>query len=103
MIDARPQAPSWSWVDDARSATINTIRRLGHFARAFVHDMPAGMQVGAALLVVLASLTEGVGLALLVPLIALIGDTAASHGRVASFAARVLGGFGLPLSLPVLI
>src|SRR5262249_39394015 len=56
----------------------------------------------AGALALLASLTEGLGLTLLAPLIGLLGD-GRSQGAFAIQAARLLAAFGLPLSLPVLI
>src|SRR5437588_12689061 len=98
-----PAAPRTDAAGRRPAGARDTARRVRDFALAFVQAMPAGTQIGAALLVVLTSLTEGIGLALLVPLVALIGETATSQGQIAGFAARALAAFGLPLSLQVLI
>ncbi len=92
--------------DDA-SATARppgeAVRVLGRFARTFAGSVPGRTQAGAALLVLAAGLTEGVGLALLAPLVALIGDGKTLAGPITDALTRVLGVVGLPLSLPVLI
>ena len=75
---------------------------LAQFARMFSRSVTPRAQLLAALLSVAASLTEGVGLALLAPLIAMLG-AAAPSGPASRKLADALGAVGLPLSLPVLI
>ncbi len=75
---------------------------LARFARMFSRSVTSRAQLLAALLSVAASLTEGVGLALLAPLIAMLG-AAAPSGPASRKLADALGAVGLPLSLPVLI
>src|SRR5215467_2483780 len=75
-------------------------RRLSAFAREFARNVPPRRLAGSALLVVLGAASEGIGLLLLVPLIALLGDSPASIGASAE---RAFASLGLPLSLPVLL
>lgn len=75
---------------------------LARLAHMFFHSVARRTQVLAALLSVLASLTEGIGLALLAPLIAMFG-AAAPAGSASRRLADALAAMGLPLSLPVLI
>jgi len=79
------------------------VRRLSAFAREFAHNVPPRRLAGSALLVVLGAASEGIGLFLLVPLIALLGDSPASVGGIGSSAQRAFASLGLPLSLPVLL
>src|ERR1700722_5188348 len=74
------------------------VRLAGMFFRLTAHRA----QLLAALLSVAASLTEGVGLALLAPLLAMLG-AAGPIGPASRRLADVLGAVGLPLSLPVLV
>ena len=78
------------------------IRRVRRFALDFYHCVPRPTLWRAAALALLASLTEGIGLTLLAPLIALLGS-GRPQSTLAANAARFLSTFGLPLSLPVLI
>ena len=72
---------------------------IGEFARAI-----GPRRLGAAaLLVLLAGATEGLGLALLAPLIEILGDAAGATGRIGAIVRQVLGACGLPVSLPVLL
>src|SRR5262249_17449866 len=70
--------------------------------RTFSNSVSPGAQLITALLSIAASLTEGVGLALLAPLIGMLG-AASSSGSMSRALADALAAFGLPLSLPLLI
>ena len=76
--------------------------RLTNFALLFFGSVPARSQVMAALYVLAVSLTEGAGIALLAPLLALLADQGESSWIQAGVA-RVFTGAGLPLNLPVLL
>ena len=102
-MDARTEAASATEHAPLNGARRDTARRLGAFARTFVRSTPVRKQAAAALLVVGASLTEGVGLALLAPLIALIGNSGKPGGAIGEVTTRALESIGLPVSLPPLI
>jgi len=76
--------------------------RLKTFLRAFAGSVPVTLQLGALFLMLGASLTEGVGIALLGPLVALLGDRANS-GPMGEAAASLLHALGLELNLPLVI
>ena len=91
---------------DAAAATSDlpggrSIDRLARFACLFAGSIPLRAQLGALLLVVGASLTEGVGITLLAPLLALLSDstTNAAPARMA----ELLNAVGLPVSLPLVL
>jgi ATP-binding cassette subfamily C protein len=73
------------------------------FVREFVQCVGAGGLTAAMLLVFLAAATEGVGLALLVPLVAVLGDRGGAMGRLGAAVQHALGVIGLPVSLPILL
>ena len=79
------------------------MRRLGAFAREFARNVPPSRLAGGALLVLLGAASEGIGLLLLVPLVALLGASPSSVGGIGAGAQRVFAGLGLTLSLPVLL
>jgi len=79
------------------------LARLGEFARAFVDAIGMPRLAGAGLLVLISAATEGIGLTLLVPLVALLGDVAADSGRIAGAVGAAFAAAGLPLSLPALL
>lgn len=78
-------------------------QRLRGFAREFARSVPPSRLGGSAVLVLLGAASEGIGLLLLVPLIALLGDSPSGVGWIGGGAQRVFAGLGLPLSLPVLL
>ena len=93
-------------------ATVATVGTLGArlmaqglyaFAREFARNVPPGGFGGSALLVLLGAATEGIGLLLLVPLIALLGESPSSVSWIGGGAQRVFADFGLTLSLPALL
>ena len=90
---------------DAGEAALrpDTARRLATFARIFVRSTPVRAQATAALLIIGAGLTEGIGLALLAPLIALIGSSGKPAGAIGEITTRALESVGLPVSLATLI
>ncbi|HEY1506272.1 MAG TPA: ABC transporter ATP-binding protein [Stellaceae bacterium] len=95
MIESRATAGS--------PGTRYIAQRLGAFAREFARDVSPSGLAGGALLVVLGAASEGIGLILLVPLIALLGDSSSSVGWVGTGVQRLFSSLGLPLSLPVLL
>jgi ATP-binding cassette, subfamily C, bacterial len=74
-------------------------RQLTSYLATFARLVPRSQLVAGTALVLAAALTDGIGLALLVPLIAVI--TASGSGR--GMAARIFGAVGLLPSLPVLL
>jgi ATP-binding cassette subfamily C protein len=82
---------------------INILRQLRAFARKFVQSTERSALTAAVLLVLLAGATEGVGLALLVPLIGLLGEPANESGILATVARRGLEKVGLSLSIPAVV
>jgi len=75
---------------------------LVRLARMFFRSISPRAQMVAVLLSVGASLTEGIGLALLAPLIGILGPPA-PRGSINRTLADALAALGLPLSLPILI
>jgi ATP-binding cassette subfamily C protein len=73
---------------------------LAHYIRTLVGAMPRKFAVAIAL-TALGTVTEGVGLLVLVPLLSLIGVDVlqGTVGRVAAWVARAFGWLGLPLNL----
>jgi ATP-binding cassette, subfamily C, bacterial len=102
-MDARTEAASATEHDPLHGTQRDTARRLGAFARTFVRSTPVRKQAAAALLVVGAGITEGMGLALLAPLIALIGSSGKPGGAIGEITTRALQSVGLPVSLSTLI
>ena len=78
------------------------IAMLGGFGGSVYNSIPRWTLAKAGLLSVVASLTEGLGLTLLAPLVGLLGN-GKSQSTIAVVASRFLATLGLPLSLPVLI
>ena len=79
------------------------LARLRGFARAFLDAVGISRVVGAALLVLMSAATEGIGIALLVPLVDLLDRADGEGGRVAAMVRAVFTAAGMPLSLPVLL
>jgi ATP-binding cassette, subfamily C, bacterial len=78
-------------------------RTLTAFAREFSRSVsPSRLGLGT-LLLLLGAASEGIGLLLLVPLVALLGDSPSSTGWIGAAARRVFASVGLPLSLPVVL
>jgi ATP-binding cassette, subfamily C, bacterial len=75
---------------------------LAKLARMLSNSVSPGVQVVTGLLSIAASLTEGISLALLAPLIGMLG-AAQPSGSISRSLADTLTAFGLPLSLPLLI
>jgi ATP-binding cassette subfamily C protein len=75
------------------------VRSLFVFVRELVRFVKGGELAAAMFLVLLAAATEGVGLALLVPLVQALGDRGATIGRLGAAVQRALGAIGLPVSL----
>jgi ATP-binding cassette, subfamily C, bacterial len=72
------------------------------FARSFADAVPVQRQLLASFLVLLASLTEGIGVALLAPLLALLAEDGQS-GWIGAAVARAFAAVGLAPSLPTLL
>ena len=92
-----PQAPAPMTPDGGHS-----IGRLASYVRLLTGTVPRRTQAGGLALVLGASLTEGISISLLGPLLALLG-TPAGGGEARDIAARVLLAGGLPLALPTII
>src|SRR5271165_753581 len=78
-------------------------RTLIVFVHEFVRCVGAGEVAAAMVLVLLAAMTEGVGLVLLVPIIEVLGDRGGTMGRLGEAVQHALGAIGLPVSLPILL
>ena len=65
--------------------------------------VPARRQVLAALLMLAASFTEGIGLALLAPLVGLLGAGGNASGPLSALVSRAFAAFGLRVSLPIVV
>lgn len=79
------------------------INRFSAFAREFARCIgPRGLLLGG-LLALVAAATEGIGLALLAPLVALLSESSGSAGWIGRTVRRSLDAVGLPLSFPVLL
>jgi ATP-binding cassette subfamily C protein len=78
------------------------IAMLGGFAGSIYNSISHWTLAKACFLSVVAGLTEGLSLTLLVPLVGLLGD-GKPQSTIAATTARFLTSLGLPLSLPVLI
>jgi ATP-binding cassette subfamily C protein len=89
-------------VETSAKRQVSMLGGVRRFALGFYRSVPRRTLIWAGVLALAASLTEGVGLTLLAPLIGLLGD-GRPQGAIAAQAARLLGAVGLPLSLPVLI
>jgi ATP-binding cassette subfamily C protein len=77
--------------------------KLVSFAREFVHSIGAGEIALASVLVLLAGAMEGIGLALLAPLVDLLNDSSSGTSRIGAATRQVLSNFNVPLSLPILL
>jgi ATP-binding cassette subfamily C protein len=84
-------------------SAVNSIGQLAGFVRSFTSSVPRPLQVGGLLLVLCASLTEGLSISLLGPLLGLLGDPSGSTGPARDSAGRLLHAIGLHLSLPVIL
>ncbi len=78
-------------------------RTLIVFVREFARCVGAGELAAAMVLVLLAAMTEGVGLVLLVPIIEVLRDRGGTMGRLGEAVQHALGAIGLPVSLPILL
>jgi hypothetical protein len=92
-----PQAPAPMTSDGGHS-----IGRLMSFVRLLTGTVLRRTQAGGLALVLGASLTEGISVSLLGPLLALLGAPAGG-GEARDIAARMLHAAGLPLALPPII
>ena len=87
--------------DDARvTGAASARRQLSAYLLVFVRAVPRARIAGGIALVLAGALTEGIGLALLVPIVAFFDGSAP---RSAGMAQRLFAAVGLPLSLPVLV
>jgi ATP-binding cassette subfamily C protein len=83
------------------SSSIAPERLIIDFVREFVRCVTTDKLAVALLLVLLAAMTEGVGLALLVPLVESFGDHG-NTGRLGEIVRSTLGTIGLPITLATL-
>ena len=77
--------------------------RLWAFACELVRRTGSAWLLLGTLLVLLSAATEGISLALLAPLVAILSEGTASAGWIGRAARDTLGALGLPLSLPALL
>jgi ATP-binding cassette, subfamily C, bacterial len=80
-----------------------SIGRLASFVRLFTSSVPPSQQIGGLVLVLGASLTEGISISLLGPLLGLIGDPSNRAGSAPDAAGRLMHAIGLRLSLPIIL
>jgi ATP-binding cassette, subfamily C, bacterial len=80
-----------------------SIGLLASFVRLFTGSVSRRQQISGLILVIGASLTEGVSISLLGPLVALMGERTSSAGPARNVAARLLYAVGLNLSLPLIL
>jgi ATP-binding cassette, subfamily C, bacterial len=73
------------------------------FVRLFTSSVPPSLQIGGLVLVLGASLTEGISISLLGPLLGLIGDPSNRAGSAPDAAGRLMHAIGLRLSLPIIL
>ena len=84
------------------SIDTHAVARLASFARAFARSYPLRRRLAASFLMVGAGLTEGVGLALLAPLVALVSERT-QPGTASGSPASFLRTLGLDPTLPIVI
>jgi ATP-binding cassette subfamily C protein len=84
------------------SIDTHAVARLASFARAFARSVPLRRRLAASFLMVGAGLTEGVGLALLAPLVALVSERT-QPGTASGSPASFLRTLGLDPTLPIVI
>src|SRR5690348_16333396 len=101
--EAAPTGADTSGFAPVPATRVMVLRRLMAFVANFVrHTGRTQLVVGAAL-VLLAAASEGVGLALLAPLVALLGESAGAGGWIGTVTREALGALGLPLSFAPLL
>jgi ATP-binding cassette, subfamily C, bacterial len=81
----------------------DAIGRLANFIRLFLSSVPASLLLGGLLVGLGASLTEGISISLLGPLLGLLGADGAATGPLGSVATRLQDAIGLHISLPDVI
>jgi ATP-binding cassette, subfamily C, bacterial len=81
----------------------DSISRLASFIRLFSSSVPRRRQISRLILVIGTSLTEGISISLLGPLLALTGERTSSVGPVGNMATRLLKAVGLNFSLPLIL
>jgi ATP-binding cassette, subfamily C, bacterial len=81
----------------------HSVGRLASFVRLFASSVPGRLQIGGLVLALGASLTEGISISLLGPLLGLIGEPSRSAGPARDAAGRLLHTIGLHLSLPIIL
>ncbi len=81
----------------------HSIGRLASFVRLFSSSVPRRQQISGLVLVIGASLTEGISISLLGPLLALTGERTNSVGPAGNAAARLLHAINLNFSLPLIL
>ena len=81
----------------------HSIGLLASFVRLFTGSVSRRQQISGVILVIGASLTEGVSISLLGPLLAFMDERTSSAGPARNVAARLLHAVGLNLSLPLIL
>ena len=79
------------------------IGRLLSLVHLFTCTVPARLQISGLVLMIGASLTEGISISLLGPLLALVGDHPVGAGVARDVTEHVLHAFGLNLTLPIIL
>lgn len=104
-VDAGPRATSDVSASNSAedgSEKLVVFRHLIAFAREFAHCSGRTGLALAALLVLLTGATEGISLALLVPLIGLLGEPGGTTGTLTTMMRQGFATVGLSLSLPAI-
>ena len=78
-------------------------RRFIVFVREFTQCVRPAALAAALVLVLLSAATEGIGLALLLPLVQSFGDSGQVIGGLGFAVRQALSTVGLPVSLPILL
>jgi len=81
----------------------HSIGLLASFVRLFTGSVSRRQQISGVILVIGASLTEGVSISLLGPLLAFMDERTSSAGPARNVASRLLHAVGLNLSLPLIL
>ncbi|MGA3310995.1 MAG: ABC transporter ATP-binding protein [Xanthobacteraceae bacterium] len=81
----------------------HSIGQLASFVRLFSSSVPRRLQISGLVLAIGASLTEGISISLLGPLLALTGERTSSVGPAGNAAARLLHAVSLNFSLPLIL
>ena len=101
--EAEPTRASTSGSAPVPATRVMVLRRLMTFVAEFVRRTGRAQLIVGAALVLLAAASEGVGLALLAPLVAVLGESAGASGWIGRATREALGALSLPLSFAPLL